>query len=443
MTRSKALRLSAVALLLGASGYFLDDELHLSDEVRCRLGSAATDSALPSHWKMHVIDDTGNGADGVHVADINQDGFADVVSGWEQSGEIKLYLNPYAAAAQPKADAQWQRVAVSGGLTTKGIEDAAFADMNLDGQLDSILSSAEGSTRSLGVHWLQGPVASAASWRGTRLVPAQQSSYLKARAGQIDGINGADVVAGTKEKGAEQAGVYWFKAPPTAGPEGAAQWQRFFVGHVDFKTTTLLLRDMNADGRLDVLYSGRAGIGWFKNPGAALEQPWPRVVVSEQDSEFALCDVNGDGLLDVVAGASRHTPIVARWYKQLDASGEHWQPFEIATAEGRPGFASGVKFVIKGVGCLPDPAQQWPRLVFTASGYGHGLFELTTRAAPEAEKPWHIRNLTAHQCGMKYDNVEMVDVDRDGDLDAVTTEEGEGVLTAGTGVIWFENPAVP
>ena len=47
-----------------------------------------------NQWKKWSIDSRGNGADGVHTADINRDGFIDVVSGWEQSGDILLYLNP-------------------------------------------------------------------------------------------------------------------------------------------------------------------------------------------------------------------------------------------------------------------------------------------------------------------------------------------------------------
>ena len=36
---------------------------------------------------------------------------------------------------------------------------------------------------------------------------------------------------------------------------------------------------------------------------------------------------------------------------------------------------------------------------------------------------------------MKYDLVALLDLDNDGDLDAITTEEAKNL-----GVIWFENP---
>ena len=37
--------------------------------------------------------------------------------------------------------------------------------------------------------------------------------------------------------------------------------------------------------------------------------------------------------------------------------------------------------------------------------------------------------------GAKFDRIELVDLDDDGDLDLVTTEERDGL-----GVVWYENP---
>ena len=39
----------------------------------------------------------------------------------------------------------------------------------------------------------------------------------------------------------------------------------------------------------------------------------------------------------------------------------------------------------------------------------------------------------------KYDNVAIRDLDRDGDLDVITTEENAGPGSRGLGVIWYEN----
>jgi hypothetical protein len=39
--------------------------------------------------------------------------------------------------------------------------------------------------------------------------------------------------------------------------------------------------------------------------------------------------------------------------------------------------------------------------------------------------------------GVKYDFIELIDLDGDQDLDVLTTEENKGL-----GVVWYENPAL-
>jgi hypothetical protein len=52
-----------------------------------------------------------------------------------------------------------------------------------------------------------------------------------------------------------------------------------------------------------------------------------------------------------------------------------------------------------------------------------------------AKVSWTMRDISGPP-GTKFDRMELLDVDADGDLDVVTCEETENL-----GVIWYENPA--
>jgi hypothetical protein len=406
---------------------------------------ASPSNAPKTYWKMWKIDTLGNGADGVHLGDINRDGLVDVVSGWEQSGDLMLYFNP--GPKLVRDEIAWTQVDISGGVPIKGIEDAAFADLDLDGFDDAIISSIEGNTQSLGIHWLEGDdMKNPNHWRGVNLAPEELAGYMKARVAQIDGVGGADIVAGTKAMDGAPAGIYWFKAPEGTHPDNVHQWQRFYVGPVDYKTVTLELRDMDGDSLVDIVAAGRNGVHWFKNPGqqALGDNPadavWERITITETGSEFTFCDHVIDSMEDIVVATSSNSGMVAKWLKRQDASGRAWEEYAITSDRLRADDSYVRKFVLKGVKCGYVDGDDSIDLVFTGSGDGHGVFLMSPRTTISSEVTWNLINLTPYANLMKFDNLKLVDLDGDGDLDVVTTEEGEGIFTSGKGVLWLENP---
>ncbi|MEW6271642.1 MAG: hypothetical protein AB1689_20355, partial [Thermodesulfobacteriota bacterium] len=70
------------------------------------VATAGDERGLP--WARHAIDDRGKGADGVRLADANGDGLLDVATGWEEAGEVRLYLNP----GRDRARERWPAVTV-------------------------------------------------------------------------------------------------------------------------------------------------------------------------------------------------------------------------------------------------------------------------------------------------------------------------------------------
>ena len=177
------------------------------------LGAVGADRGDP--WPRHAIDGGGGGCDGVRLADVNGDGLPDVTSGWEQSGISRAYLHPgYDAVTDP-----WPAVTVG---SAPNVEDAVFADLDGDGAMD-VISSCEGGTRAVFVHWAPSDPAdylNPALWQ-TAMIPASAGwLWMYAVPMQVDGENGIDIVVGAKEANAK---VAWFESPP-GDPRNLSAW---------------------------------------------------------------------------------------------------------------------------------------------------------------------------------------------------------------------------
>ena len=92
-------------------------------------------------WQRHTIDNSSRGADGVRLADANGDGLMDIVTGWEEGGVVRLYLNP----GPEKAKNKWPAVTVG---RVNNIEDAVMVDLDNDGAID-VVSSCEGRIKTM------------------------------------------------------------------------------------------------------------------------------------------------------------------------------------------------------------------------------------------------------------------------------------------------------
>ncbi len=429
--------------------------------------AAATPAAGEPCFERHVIDDRGSGADGVHLADINGDGYPDVVSAWEESAELKLYLHP--GEGVRNAPPPWPSVDVRGGQDLAAAEDAAFADLDADGAPDAVLSATEGDTESpnrrIRLHYRDPAQAldSPAAWRGSVVgeeAPAER--YMKVRAAQLDGAHGADIVAAsrdlfenpdTPEEISRDGGIFLFHAPPPEQRHEPRAWQRRRLANVH-KGKSIELLDMDADGDTDILYSGARKIFWLENPGP--DNPrgdWASHRVGT-GSDLALCDLSGDGISDIVATASsKEFPMIARWFERPPDGRRgrgRWPEHRIFMRGEIPSrFYQPQDLALKSIACArfqsSPTTDDTPWLAVTTSGSGYGIFTLAPPAGFDAqeESHWRPRPLTDYEWVMKYDNIIAADVDLDGDTDLVTSEENTGFLFRGAGVLWYENRACP
>ncbi|MCA9229837.1 MAG: VCBS repeat-containing protein [Planctomycetales bacterium] len=378
-------------------------------------------------WELHVVDDSSRGADGVKLADINGDGLMDVATGWEEGDITRVYLNPGGASSKQK----WPAVTVG---KTPQVEDAVFVDLDADGATD-VVSCCEGKTRTMFVHW--GPkqvesVLDPEAWSQAAIPQSRdRMQWMFAWPMQVDGRYGVDLIAGGKNAGGE---IGWFEAPANPRELEAFRWHP--ISPVGW-TMSIWNRDMDGDNDIDVVVSDRygqlSGCRWLENPGPgpAQSQPWRNHFMGGRDNvvlSMVLTDLDLDGLEDALVAVVDFKILFLR---RLDKSGLRWETHEISADYG----AGKTRAVAVGdLNC--DGRKDIAFTTWGAAGI-HGVMWLENTGNVLVDS-WRPHPISGTEKGIKFDRLELLDLDADGDLDLLTCEEQEG--GPGLGVFWYENP---
>lgn len=396
--------------------------------VLCAAFAQAAEPAKPTPgaaWKRHTIDDSSRGADGTRILDVNGDGLPDIATGWEEGGVVRAYLHP----GYDKVRGKWQAVTVG---KVRSIEDAVFADLDGDGRTD-VISAAEGSAKRISIHWAKDRAAytDADKWTTTALPASLGQQWMFCVPIQLDGRDGLDFIAGSKNR---DASIGWFQAP--ANPRDANSWKYHKLRDAGW-IMSIIAADMNADGRADILFSDRRGknrgVHWLENPGPgdAQAKPWTVHTVGATDKECMFldhADLDGDGRRDIVVTAKPRDLIV---FRRKDARSDTWKSSTIAL----PASAGGSKAVAIGDINLDGQAD----LVFSCESATPPLSGVMwmSRTGPATAGKWTAHDVSG-PAGVKFDLLVLKDLDNDGDLDILTCEERQNL-----GVFWYENPTRP
>jgi len=383
-----------------------------------------------SPWKCHIIDDTSRGADGVKLADVNGDGLMDITTGWEESGLTRVYVNP----GPGKVKGKWPFVTTG---VTRSVEDAVFVDLDEDGFVD-VVSCCEGDTQSVFVQWApkdRDEYLQESKWR-SEVIPISKgmTRWMFCIPMRVDQKFGIDLVAGSKSPNGR---IGWFEVPKDARNLEAYKWHTISpAGWI----MSLLSVDMDSDGDRDILVSDRKGrmrgCRWLENPGEGETQKknWPNHFIGCRDKEvmfLTVADIDEDGLQDVLVAANTGRASEVIILRRLDMKGRHWKEYVITFPE-QTGTAKAVVVRDMNVDGKKD-------IVFScenAKSPRSGLMWLARRKGV-FDGDWQAHDISGPR-GIKYDRMELLDLDGDGDPDVLACEEREN--GKGLGLFWYENP---
>jgi len=375
-------------------------------------------------WKRHTIDDTSRGADGARPMDINGDGLMDLATAWEEGGLARVYLHPGPA----KCHSPWPRVTVG---KVKSPEDSVLADLDGDGAAD-VISSCEGGTKTLFVHWAPSAAEDylkQAAWKTEPIpVTAKARMWMYCAPLQIDGRHGVDLVAGAKGPG---AAVGWLQAPLHPRQLDQWKWHSLYQAGWIMSVETI---DLDGDGDHDLVVSDRKGksrgVLWLENPGAdQATGSWREHRLGGHDHEVMFLDVadaNRDGRLDIVAMTIADG---IHFYLQQAGDTPTWQRHKVDPPQN-----TGRGKAVRLADLNDDERLDLVVSCETSNPPKSGVVWMTYRQEL-TDRTWETHTISGPE-GIKFDQIQLIDIDGDGDRDLVTCEE-----RAGLGLFWYENPA--
>jgi hypothetical protein len=234
----------------------------------------------------------------VATADFDADGRLDIVAVYPGSGTIVASVQAFFQ----ESDASFTAVQLAASADLEGAAAVAVADLDADARLD-VIAACNG--RLVYLHAPPSPRQGADWGRSTidQSSGAGITQWNDVTAGNIDGANGADLVACNEDTGR----LSWFRSPAANAATGTG-WTR-----IDVDATTragaaaVALADFDADSRLDIVStaSGEASarVAWYRNPADPVSGAWTKYPIGNLTAagRMVVADLNADGRADCAA----------------------------------------------------------------------------------------------------------------------------------------------
>ena len=331
-------------------------------------------------------------------------------TGWEESGIVRLYLNP----GPEKVAQNWPAVTVGRG---KSPEDAVAFDVDGDGMLD-VVSCHEGKQRQILAHRFVGKESSwedllnKSNWNTQSFDQLDGQMWMFAATIQLrDGTE--SLIAGAKGSQA----TLTLLIPPSKQRHDLKTWKTTRLRNVGW-IMSLLVMDMDNDQDDDLVFSDRKGaqkgVSWLEQPDTnPSTTTWTEHRIGAKDQETLFIDASPDRILASTRNDSwlEFKRIQGEWAKTV-----HPNPASIP--HGKAVKRLGKSSLIMTSNTASDRLKPKRPGIWLKQG----------------DENW---SPIGAETSTKFDRIECIDLDNDGDLDVMTCEERRNL-----GVVWYENPGV-
>ena len=442
--------------------------------VAAALTEARTANGMYISWKEHIIDDEiiGDvqirGSDGLVVADLDLDGYPDIVSVHESDTEYDGVADGHIRLAFGSGNPdQWELATLAEGIEAAAPEDVAIGDINGDGFPD-IIAACELAH----LIYFENPGVNIRSGNWKRLIPDianNRGSFIRVFLADLDGDKRLEIIA--TNKGAQDPTatalipkpVSWFEI--NGQPLDNDAW-------IEHEFTRLLWPinaqpvDLDSDGDIDVVagsvaegrimwfenFSGQGNAGQFKEH--RIDITWSEEInpgYSTRDGEqhrvngfnMDFTDMDADGRLDIVLfEAENLLGDQLGWLEQPPTDQDQWRFHYIGNY--RPDVLVGI--------IISDVNQDGHPDIMTG-GYSFGDRDtdgevpVTARMGRLAwfentgspDRGWIRHDISRRKRGM-YDKFVALDLDGDGDPDYLSTRGNSSIYD---GVLWLEQVRTP